>query len=36
MLRVGMRHGKAVLLSVDAAGMYRDGHQFFVTATTSG
>lgn len=31
MLRVGMRHGKPVLLSVDAARMHGDGHQFFVT-----
>jgi putative RNA 2'-phosphotransferase len=31
MLRVGMRHGQPVLLSVDAARMHHDGHQFFVT-----
>lgn len=31
MIRVGMRHGKPVLLSVDAAKMHSDGHQFFVT-----
>ncbi|MAT72698.1 MAG: RNA 2'-phosphotransferase [Planctomycetaceae bacterium] len=31
MLQVGMRHGKPVLLSVDAKRMLANGHQFFVT-----
>jgi putative RNA 2'-phosphotransferase len=31
MIRVGMRHGKPVLLSVDATQMHKDGRQFFVT-----
>jgi putative RNA 2'-phosphotransferase len=31
MVQVGMRHGKPVLLAVDAARMQRDGHEFFVT-----
>ncbi len=31
MLQVGMRHGKPVLLAVDAAGMQHDGHVFLVT-----
>jgi putative RNA 2'-phosphotransferase len=30
--RVGVRHGRLVVLSVDAAGMARDGHVFFVSA----
>jgi putative RNA 2'-phosphotransferase len=30
--RVGARHGKPVVLEVDAAGMHRDGHTFFVSA----
>ena len=30
--RVGMRHGKPVVLIVDAARMYRDGHTFYVSA----
>jgi putative RNA 2'-phosphotransferase len=29
--RVGARRGKALILAVDAAGMARDGHVFFVT-----
>ncbi|WP_170790252.1 RNA 2'-phosphotransferase [Ruegeria lacuscaerulensis] len=28
-LRVGSRHGKPVVLSVDAQGMQKEGHQFF-------
>ena len=31
MLRVGMRHGKPVLLSIKSQKMYIDGHQFFLT-----
>lgn len=31
MLQVGMRHGKPVLLSIDAARMVAAGHEFFVT-----
>jgi len=31
MLQVGMRHGKAVLLAIDAKRMATDGHEFFVT-----
>jgi putative RNA 2'-phosphotransferase len=31
MLQVGMRHGKPVLLKIDAAQMHADGHEFFVT-----
>jgi putative RNA 2'-phosphotransferase len=31
MLQVGMRHGKPVLLAIDASGMQHDGHVFFVT-----
>lgn len=31
MLQVGMRHGKAVLLSIDAKQMAIDGYEFFVT-----
>ena len=31
MLQVGMRHGKAVLLAIDAQRMSVDGHEFFVT-----
>jgi putative RNA 2'-phosphotransferase len=31
MSRVGMRHGKPVLLSIKAEKMYIDGHQFFLT-----
>jgi putative RNA 2'-phosphotransferase len=30
--KVGARHGKPVILEVDAAGMHRDGHLFFVSA----
>ncbi len=30
--RVGARHGRPVVLEVDAAAMARDGHPFFVTA----
>lgn len=29
--RVGARRGKPVILAIDAAGMARDGHAFFVT-----
>jgi len=31
MIQVGMRHGKPVVLAVDAARMHADGHEFFVT-----
>ena len=31
MLAVGMRHGKPVLLSIDAQQMHADGHKFFLT-----
>ena len=31
MLRVAMRHGKPVLLIIDAKQMFADGHEFFVT-----
>lgn len=31
MLRVGMWHGKPVLLTIDAAQMHKDGYKFFVT-----
>jgi putative RNA 2'-phosphotransferase len=31
MLQVGMRHGKPVVLAIDAARMHADGHAFFVT-----
>jgi putative RNA 2'-phosphotransferase len=31
-LKVGSRHGKPVLLAIDAAAMVRDGFQFFVSA----
>ncbi len=31
MLAVAMRHGKPVLLEIDAARMHDDGHKFFVT-----
>ncbi len=31
MLAVGMRHGRPVLLAIDAAQMREDGHEFFVT-----
>lgn len=31
MLAVGQRHGKPVLLAIDAARMVADGHEFFVT-----
>lgn len=31
-VRVGSRHGKVVVLTVDAAAMTRDGHVFFVSA----
>jgi putative RNA 2'-phosphotransferase len=31
MLQVGMRHGKPVVLAIDAARMHADGHEFFVT-----
>lgn len=31
MLHVGMRHGKAVLLAIDAKQMAVDGHEFFLT-----
>lgn len=31
MLQVGMRHGKPVLLAIDAHRMHADGFQFFVT-----
>jgi putative RNA 2'-phosphotransferase len=31
MLRVGMRHGKPVLLTIDAGKMRADSHQFFLT-----
>ena len=31
MLQVAMRHGKPVLLAIDAARMHADGHEFFVT-----
>lgn len=30
--RVGARHGRPVVLAVDAAAMHADGHQFFVSA----
>jgi putative RNA 2'-phosphotransferase len=31
MIQVGTRHGKPVLLKIDAAKMHKDGHEFFVT-----
>ncbi|PHR91897.1 MAG: RNA 2'-phosphotransferase [Blastopirellula sp.] len=31
MLDVGQRHGKAILLSIDAKQMLTDGHEFYVT-----
>jgi putative RNA 2'-phosphotransferase len=31
MIRVGMRHGKPVLLTIDSSQMHVDGCQFFVT-----
>ncbi|MCA9074859.1 MAG: RNA 2'-phosphotransferase [Planctomycetaceae bacterium] len=31
MLAVGQRHGKPVLLTIDAARMHAEGHEFFVT-----
>ncbi|MCA9099918.1 MAG: RNA 2'-phosphotransferase, partial [Planctomycetales bacterium] len=31
MLQVGMRHGKPVLLSIDAKRMHADGYEFFLT-----
>ena len=31
MLQVAMRHGRPVLLAIDAKQMFADGHQFFVT-----
>lgn len=31
MLQVGQRHGKAIVLAIDAARMFADGYQFFVT-----
>lgn len=31
MIQVGMRHGKPVVLAIDAARMYADGVEFFVT-----
>jgi putative RNA 2'-phosphotransferase len=31
MLQVGMRHGKPVLLAIDAKRMFEDGREFFVT-----
>ncbi|REK11973.1 MAG: RNA 2'-phosphotransferase [Planctomycetota bacterium] len=31
MIQVAMRHGKPVLLSIDARQMFADGHEFFVT-----
>jgi putative RNA 2'-phosphotransferase len=31
MLQVAMRHGKPVLLAIDAKRMFADGHKFFVT-----
>jgi putative RNA 2'-phosphotransferase len=31
MIRVGMRHGKPVLLTIDAVKMHADGFQFFLT-----
>ena len=31
MMEVGRRHGKAVLLEIDAGKMREDGHEFFVT-----
>ncbi len=31
-LEVGRRHGHPVVLAVDSQRMYRDGHDFFVTA----
>jgi putative RNA 2'-phosphotransferase len=31
MIQVGMRHGKPVLLSIDAKRMLADGHTFYVT-----
>lgn len=30
--QVGTRHGKPVVLTIDAAAMYRDGHVFFLSA----
>lgn len=30
-LKVGSRHGEPVLLTVDAASMYRDGYEFFLS-----
>jgi putative RNA 2'-phosphotransferase len=30
--KVGARRGKPVVLKVDAGGMYRDGHKFFISA----
>jgi putative RNA 2'-phosphotransferase len=31
MLQVGQRHGKPIVLAIDAAKMLADGHEFFVT-----
>lgn len=31
MLKVGMRHGKPIVLAIDAQRMHADGRQFFVT-----
>ena len=31
-IKVGMRHGKPVVFEVDAGGMHRDGHTFYVSA----
>ena len=31
MIQVGMRHGKPVLLAIDALQMFADGYEFFVT-----
>ena len=31
MLQVAMRHGKPVLLAIDARQMFADGHEFFIT-----
>ncbi|MEZ6190579.1 MAG: RNA 2'-phosphotransferase [Phycisphaerales bacterium] len=34
MLAVAMRHGKPVLLEIDAKRMHQDGHEFFVTGNS--
>jgi RNA:NAD 2'-phosphotransferase (TPT1/KptA family) len=36
MIQVGMRHGKPVLLSIDAKRLLADGREFLQQATTFG